>query len=242
MKKRACILHQKLGQTVSILTISAVFSLLLLVIVEPINAGDVTPTTITINWTAPGDNGTAGTAALYDIRYATMLVNSGNWVGCSQADDEPTPQPCGNQESYTIANLDPDTWYYIAIMTADEAANWSELSNVIAIKTQSLSLDVETDELILPDDFHLAQNYPNPFNPATKIEFSIPVTAHVTISVFNILGQETARLVDEIKPAGNYSIIWDGVDSYGQKVSSGIYFYRINANDFSESKKMALVQ
>ena len=72
--------------------------------------------------------------------------------------------------------------------------------------------------------------------------FSIPVTAHVTISIFNILGQETARLVDEIKPAGSYSIVWNGVDSYGQKVSSGIYFYRLNANDYTESKKMALVQ
>ncbi len=242
MKMRACILHQKLRQTVSILTISAIFSLLFLVLAVPIKAGKVTPTTITISWTAPGDNGSSGCANLYDIRYATTTINSGNWDNCNQTDDEPTPQPCGSLESFTLTNLDPDTWYYIAIITADEASNWSGLSNVIAIKTQSLSLDVETDESILPDDFHLAQNYPNPFNPATKIEFSIPVTAHVTISVFNILGQETARLVDEIKPAGNYSIIWDGVDSYGQNVSSGIYFYRINANDYSESKKMALVQ
>ncbi len=242
MNKRACILHQKLRQTVSILTISAIFSLLFLVLVAPIEAGEVTPTTITISWTAPGDNGTLGCANLYDIRYTTATINSGNWDNCNQADDEPIPQPYGNLESFTLTNLDPDTWYYIAMMAADEAANWSELSNVIAVKTQSLSLDVETDELILPDDFHLAQNYPNPFNPATKIEFSIPVTAHVTISIFNILGQETARLIDEIKPAGNYSIIWDGVDSYGQHVSSGVYFYRINANDFTESKKMALVQ
>ncbi|MCP4634353.1 MAG: T9SS type A sorting domain-containing protein, partial [candidate division Zixibacteria bacterium] len=94
----------------------------------------------------------------------------------------------------------------------------------------------------IPENFQLAQNYPNPFNPSTKIEFSIPVTAHVTISIFNVLGQETTTIVDEIKPAGNYTITWNGTDSYGQKVSSGLYFYRINANDYTESKKMALVQ
>ncbi len=242
MRKAAFILHKKIGNIVLLLTVCAIFSLFLFVIPKPILAGDVTPTSITITWTSPGDNDTLGTAALYDIRYSTISINSGNWYGCSQAASEPAPQPCGNQESFTITNLVPDTWYFIAIMTADEASNWSGLSNIIAVKTQSLSLDVNTDENNIPVDFHLAQNFPNPFNPSTKIEFSIPVTAHVTISIFNILGQETATIIDEIKSAGNYSITWDGVDSYGQKVSSGIYFYRINADDYTDSRKMALVQ
>jgi len=242
MKMRAYILHQNFTKTVSMLTISAIFSLFLFIFAETVEAGEVTPTSITIHWTAPGDNGTSGCANLYDIRYATAPIDGNNWDNCNQTDNEPAPQPYGTPESYTITNLDPDTWYYIAIRTADEVSNWSELSNVIAVKTQSLSLDVDNDDLIVPGDFHLAQNYPNPFNPSTKIEFSIPVTSHVTISVFNVLGQETARLVDEIKPAGNYAVIWNGVDNYGQKVSSGIYIYRINAENYTESKKMALVQ
>ncbi|MCP4705871.1 MAG: T9SS type A sorting domain-containing protein [candidate division Zixibacteria bacterium] len=242
MKKRAYILRQNLQKTVSTLTICAIFSVLLLSIAEPIHAGEVTPTSITINWTAPGDNGTDGTATMYDIRFSTSPVNSDNWTSCNQAVNEPNPQLCGSEENFTITNLDPDTWYYIAMTSLDEALNRSELSNVIAVKTQSLSLDVETDNINIPENFQLAQNYPNPFNPSTKIEFSIPVTAYVTISIFNVLGQETNTIVDEIKPAGNYTITWNGTDSYGQKVSSGLYFYRINANDYTESKKMALVQ
>lgn len=242
MKKRAYILHQKIRKIVSVLTIGAIFSLFLFVVTEPIMAGEVTPTTITITWTSPGDNGTSGTATVYDIRYSSAPISSGNWNSCNQVTDEPIPQQCGSLENFTITALDPDTWYYIAIIAADEASNWSELSNVIAVKTQSLALDVETDEYNIPEDFRLAQNFPNPFNPSTKIEFSIPITAHVTISIYNILGQETATLIDEIKPAGNYTIIWNGADSFGQKVSSGIYIYRIIANDYTESKKMALVQ
>lgn len=242
MKKRAFILHPKFGNIVSLLTICAVFSLFLFTAAEPIQAGDVTPTSITITWTSPGDNGTSGTAALYDIRYSTLPINSDNWSGCNQAASEPAPQPCGNQESYMITELEPDTWYYISIITADEASNWSELSNIIAVKTQSLSLDIDADDNNIPTDFHLAQNFPNPFNPSTRIEFALPFTTHVTISIFNILGQVTATIIDEIKPAGNYSITWDGINSYGQKVSSGIYIYRINADDYQSSKKMALVQ
>lgn len=242
MKKRAFILHLKFGKTVSILTISAVFFLFLFAVEEPIKAGEVTPTTITITWTSPGDNGMSGTATLYDIRYSMISISPNNWNNCNQVTNEPSPKLSGNSESFIISELDPDTWYYIAMMTADEASNWSELSNVIMVKTEPLSLDVETDENNIPDDFHLAQNYPNPFNPSTKIEFSLPITARVTISIFNILGQETATIIDEIKPAGNYSITWNGVDAYGQKASSGIYFYRINANEYTESKKMALVQ
>jgi hypothetical protein len=242
MRKTAFVLHQKYGNIVSFITIYAIFSLFLFAAAEPVQAGEVTPTSITITWTSPGDNGISGTAALYDIRYSVTSINSDNWAGCSQAVNEPAPQPCGNPETFTISNLNPDTWYFIAIMTADEAYNWSDLSNIIAVKTLPLSLDVDADENNIPADFHLAQNFPNPFNPSTKIEFSIPVTAHVTISIFNILGQETATILDEIKPAGNYSITWDGVDSYGQKVSSGIYIYRINADDYTDYKKMALVQ
>ena len=242
MKKAANILHYKTKKSVSILTMCAIFSVILFAVAEPSQAGEVTPTSITITWTSPGDNGTSGTASLYDIRYSNLSINTGNWSNCYQAINEPAPQLCGNQESYTITDLEPDTWYYIAMMTSDESSNWSDLSNVIAVKTQSLSLDVDSDDYNIPDDFNLAQNYPNPFNPSTKIDFSIPVTAHVTISIFNILGQETATIIDEIKPAGNYSIIWNGIDSYGQSVSSGIYFYRINADDYTESRKMALVQ
>jgi len=242
MKCRVCYKNLKSSNLVFVLLIAS--SLLIGVPILPVisSAADITQTSITIRWTAPGDNGTEGTASQYDIRFSTSPINIGNWNGLSQAADEPDPQPYGNPESYTIIDLIPDTWYYIAIVSADDADNWSGLSNIIAVKTLSLVLDVNETINNIPTEYYLSQNYPNPFNPSTRIEFSIPVTAHVTISIYNILGQQTATLVDEIKAAGNYAIVWNGIDASGLPVSSGIYMYRINAGDFIATKKMALVQ
>jgi len=80
-----------------------------------------------------------------------------------------------------------------------------------------------------PGDFVLEQNYPNPFNPTTTISFSVPVASGVTIRVYSILGQEVATLVDGPFAAGSHTAIWNGRDSAGRVVASGVYFYRMEA-------------
>src|SRR3989339_213979 len=93
-------------------------------------------TTITINWIAPGDDGTDGTATSYDIRYiAGSAITDTNWGSATQCSGEPTPQASGNGETYTLTNLQPNTTYYVAIKATDESSNWTNLSNVISIKT-----------------------------------------------------------------------------------------------------------
>jgi hypothetical protein len=94
----------------------------------------------------------------------------------------------------------------------------------------------------LPTEFRLSQNYPNPFNPATTLEYDLPGDCYVTIKIYNILGQTVATLVNEQKEAGRYKINWEGKDKAGEKVSSGIYFYRINAGDFEETRKLLLIK
>lgn len=97
-------------------------------------------------------------------------------------------------------------------------------------------------ETVLPDRVRLSQNHPNPFNSATHITFSVPSRSHVTVEVFNILGLKIKTLIDEIMPAGGYQVTWDGVDSNGRKVSSGMYFYRFQAGDFVATKKVLLIK
>lgn len=94
----------------------------------------------------------------------------------------------------------------------------------------------------LPTRFELDQNYPNPFNPTTKISFALPVAGHVSIGIFNVLGQRVTSLIDEHLEAGRHSISWDSRDSHGGIVSSGVYFYRIAAEGFVETKKMMLLK
>ncbi len=95
---------------------------------------------------------------------------------------------------------------------------------------------------MLPTSFDLSQNYPNPFNPTTQVNFDVPTHSQVNISVFNVLGQKTVTLVDEEMNAGSYVVDWDGTSDGGNKVSSGIYFYRMEAGSFVETKKMMLLK
>jgi len=90
---------------------------------------------------------------------------------------------------------------------------------------------------VLPSHFVLNQNYPNPFNPSTTISFSIPNEELISLKVFNSLGEEVAELIDETKPAGNYSVSFDA-----SKLTSGIYFYKISAGTFTQTRKMILVK
>jgi len=101
---------------------------------------------------------------------------------------------------------------------------------------------VEDDIQLLPSVFELSQNYPNPFNPETRIEFSLAARADVSISIYNILGRRVKTLIDENRPAGTYTVIWDGTDRGGYHVASGIYLYRMQAGEFIQTRKMLLLR
>lgn len=88
----------------------------------------------------------------------------------------------------------------------------------------------------MPQRFLLSQNYPNPFNPSTTISYSLPKTANVSLRIFNTLGQEVALLVNEQRSPGYYQVQWNA------NVPSGIYFYRLQAGSFIETKKLVLLR
>jgi hypothetical protein len=89
----------------------------------------------------------------------------------------------------------------------------------------------------VPGRFELSQNYPNPFNPTTEIKFGIPKTGLVKLVVYNILGQEVATLVNEVKEAGSYNVSFNA-----SELPSGVYFYKLTSANFSDTKKMLLVK
>ena len=88
-----------------------------------------------------------------------------------------------------------------------------------------------------PERFFLSQNYPNPFNPVKKISYELPVANHVTLKVFDILGKEVMTLVNERQDAGNHEIEFNG-----SSLSSGVYFYRLEAGEFTDVKRMVLIK
>jgi hypothetical protein len=95
---------------------------------------------------------------------------------------------------------------------------------------------------LLPGEYVLLQNYPNPFNPQTNISYQLPRAGHVSLVVFNVLGQQVRQLVDEAQLPGEYVVIWDGVDETGCPVASGVYFYQFLAGEFRQVRKMLLLK
>jgi hypothetical protein len=112
----------------------------------------------------------------------------------------------------------------------------SSLSN-INFDMGSPLIGINTINENIPSKYLLNQNYPNPFNPATTIKFSVPVAGHIKLSVYDILGREIEVLANKNISAGSYSVIWDA-----SNYTSGIYFYRLEGSDFTETKKMVLIK
>lgn len=102
----------------------------------------------------------------------------------------------------------------------------------------SLVVSVGRDESGRVDAYRLEQNFPNPFNPETVIEYILPRADFVAVSIFNVSGQEIRSLVNELRPAGTHRLLWDGKDSSGRKVASGVYFYQLRTESFSDTKKL----
>ncbi|MBC8186121.1 T9SS type A sorting domain-containing protein [candidate division KSB1 bacterium] len=94
----------------------------------------------------------------------------------------------------------------------------------------------------LPQDFRLYQNYPNPFNAGTNIRYDLPIQRDVKLTIHNLLGQTVKVLLDKKQDAGSFAIHWDGTDSFGKKLPSGIYLYKLQAGYWTLTKKMMLLQ
>jgi hypothetical protein len=94
----------------------------------------------------------------------------------------------------------------------------------------------------VPRDFSLEQNYPNPFNPQTSINFTLPADMNVEIDIFNVVGQKIKTLVNSKVSTGSHVAIWDGRNDFGAKVSTGVYFYKLSAGDFTKTMKMIMVK
>ena len=105
-----------------------------------------------------------------------------------------------------------------------------------------ISVGITPPGEIVPAAFALGQNYPNPFNPNTTIDFAIPFAGHVSLKVYNSLGEEVATLVSGMLTAGEKQVMWDGKDRYGKEVSSGVYIYKIETGGYVASRKMLLIK
>jgi hypothetical protein len=111
----------------------------------------------------------------------------------------------------------------------------------------SITVGIDTKETAIPGEYALDQNYPNPFNPSTQIKFALPTNSSVRITIYNLLGEVVRELVNTDMNSGVHTVQWNAEDISGRKVSSGIYFYELNANgingnQFNQVRKMILMK
>jgi hypothetical protein len=137
--------------------------------------------------------------------------------------------------TYVDTNI-PSSGYdnvYYQVVAVDSSGNVSDFSDILQVSLLTTEINDEPVEY----KFNLSQNYPNPFNPSTTIKFSIPRTSFVTIKIFNSIGAEVNTLLNKSLHAGNHQVTFSA-----NELPSGVYFYRMTAEDYSKSYKMLLIK
>ncbi len=167
------------------------------------------------------------------VNYQDRAIGHG-WFYCDTTVNNYTEFDC--QIDYDTPYLPDSIRIYIDIY--DEAPTTSTGIAFVDDLRLSGPVDVkETTNSQTPASYKLFQNYPNPFNPSTKIKYSIPQESSVTITVFDVLGNNIETLVNENKPVGKYEVVFDA-----SNLPSGVYYCRIKAGEFVETKKMILLR
>jgi C1A family cysteine protease len=135
--------------------------------------------------------------------------------------------------------FDGNTWVDFYTFNIPNYPQWNGTANfcIKALTTDRTATGFNPQDDALPEDYVLRQNYPNPFNPVTTIEFSLPTTTHITLTVYDISGQEVIRLVNKEYPSGTHQYQWDA-----SNLASGIYYYQIIAGTFIDTKQALLIK
>jgi len=190
-----------------------------------------------------GNENTGGATGLQVVFNAAYMHNNlaiKIEKGLAWVDETPssgTIVPGGNQNVDVIFNSTGLTiGAYAGILKLSSNDPLRPVKN-IPVKLNVGPVGIQSSDLGIPSEFDLKQNYPNPFNPTTNLEFGISELGFVSLKVYDLLGKEVRTLVNEIKPPGIYNVEFDG-----SNLASGIYFYKIEAGSFIQTKRMLLLK
>ncbi len=156
----------------------------------------------------------------------------------------PTDPSVSGGDQFDLSDVGLEWATYVKITDMNDLLMDSgdfDLDAVVAIHSSELT-SIAQKETELPKEFTLHQNYPNPFNPETVISYSIQHRAPVELRIFNTLGQEVVKIVNQVQDAGTYQVTWDAKDTFGNQVVSGIYFYQLQFGKETSIRKMTLIR
>ncbi len=181
---------------------------------------------VTLIWTAPGDDSLTGTATRYDIRYSLFPITEDSFNYCQGPGTLPRPATPGTTQQFTIYGLFPGLKYYFALKTADERLNWSKISNVVAFSGTTVSVGgAEGTRLAFSSPM------PNPARSSTSFQWSTPRPTHVEVTIFDVQGRTVAFLANGTQPQNEGLLSWDLRDYTGRTVPTGVYLARARLGD-----------
>jgi hypothetical protein len=174
---------------------------------------------VTLHWTAPGDDGMVGRATAYALRYSTAPITPANFASAKKIYGLPAPLPAGSLESFTITGLAAGTNFYFAIETCDDAGQWSQLSNVVFVPGV---VDVEN----APTEPMFSMPWPNPARQSARWTYAMPEAGAIEVAAFDLAGHPVKTLATGSRPAGQGEMTWDLRDAAGRRVPAGVYLVR----------------
>ena len=197
-----------------------ILSLVALVSVLVINVTTCLAASVTLTWSAPGDDSLFGRAARYDLRYSRQTITPANFSQATAAANLPAPGVPGSAQSACIDALLPGQTYYFAIKSADSASNWSVMSNVISRVSSAVT---EADVTFA---LQFSTPWPNPAREQAQFRLQLPEPVQVLVEVFDVGGRHVRTLLDEPREAGIKNLTFDLRDERGAQLSQGIYLVR----------------
>jgi hypothetical protein len=144
----------------------------------------------------------------------------------------------GNRTELILLDLSEGTYYW-RVQAVDGALTGSKFTNEQVFTITDVSAD---DVTLTPLATELIGNHPNPFNPETTIQFSLSSDSNIKVSIYNIAGQKVKTVLNDTFKAGKHTVKWNGRNDDNQEVSSGIYFYRLETKEKTQTKKMLLLK
>ncbi|KAA3606207.1 MAG: T9SS C-terminal target domain-containing protein [Calditrichaeota bacterium] len=196
-------------------------------------ASNVTSNSVSLNWTTASETNNNGFIV-------ERKAEEGSYIEIASWETDEELVGAGNSSStndysFTDRTVRANTSYIYRLSDVDIEGN-------VKVHNKTVEVITSTQIDVIPERYYLAQNHPNPFNPSTSIEFGVKEEGKVTLEIYNVKGQLINTLANTDFQAGNHSVVWNGTDNANKAVSSGIYFYKLSVNDYSEVKKMTFLK
>jgi hypothetical protein len=191
---------------------------------------------VTLMWTAPGDDGREGSVRTYEIRYSTTPLTQANFHLATRLSNPPPPRAAGLRQIAVVSGLTEGLTYYFAIKAVDEAGNFSPISNVAYFTSGLVDVGSPGRTLVF------SAPYPNPARSQTRFRIQLPKPGPVRIEVFDVRGRRVRTLVDAWASGAPTEVVWDLRDGSGGAAPAGIYMVRAQLGDHTLSRTALVVR